>query len=189
MKITLAEARLILDNKEAELKTLFQRRKDCRLNIYKKKDTSKELTHEEHEFTVDELTDKIETLKKDIRKLRLVTTRANIDSDVDFTVDGEKIKLQEAIYLIKQYRDELPVLKDMGEVKTTSTIVDPTPRFGQSTVDRSYEQLTEPTYNTKDYRKKAEKLEFLITKLEIAINQANYNTFVEIEGISGIKTE
>jgi HD superfamily phosphohydrolase len=189
MKITLAEARLILDNKEAELKTLFQRRKDCRLNIYKKNEDKKELLHEEHEFTVDDLTKDIERLKKEIRKLRLVTTKANIDSNVDFTVDGEKISLQEAIYLIKQYREELPVLKDMGEIKTTSTIVDPTPRYGQSTVDRSYEQLTEPTYNTKEYRKKAEKLEFLITKLEIAINQANYNTTVEIEGLSGVEEE
>jgi len=185
MKITLAEARLILENKETELKPLFQRRKDCRLNIYKKNDEKKELLHEEHEFTVDDLTKDIEKLKKEIRKLRLITTRANINSNVDFTVDKENISLQEAIYLIKQYREEVPVLKDMGEIKTISTIVDPTPNW-QSTVDCSYEQVTEPTYNTKDYRKKAEKLEFLITKLEIAINQTNYNTFVEVEEISGV---
>ena len=64
MKISLAEVRLILENKENELKTLFRRREDCLVNIYKREDGKKELMHEEHEFTVDELTKKIERLKK-----------------------------------------------------------------------------------------------------------------------------
>lgn len=181
MKMSLAEVRLILDNKEKELETLLQRRCDCMFNIYKKKDGDKELTHEKHEFTVDTLTNEIESLKKVIRKLRLYATTANINTLVDFTVDGEKITLQEAIYLIKQYREELPILRKMGEQKTTSKIVDPAPRFSQVSVDHSYEEISEPTYNTKEYRKRAKKLEKLITKLELAINKANLTTELDID--------
>lgn len=184
MKLTLAEARLILANKEQELHDLFAKRKEARVNVYRKKDGQKELMHVPHEFTVDELTEKINKLQKEIRLLRLAVTKANIETLVDFLVDGKKITLQEAIYLIKQYREELPVLKEMGELKAKSEIVNPTARWGlQTATDSSYEQVTEPTYDTKKYRQLATKTETLITKLEVAINKANYSTMVDIEGV------
>ena len=151
------------------------------MNIYKREDGKKELMHEEHEFTVDELTKKIERLKKEIRKLRLHATIANVNTLVDFTIDEEKITLQEAIYLIKQYREEVPVLRKMGEMKTTSQIVDPLRFSSNPNVDHSYEEVREPTFNTKNYRREAERLEKLITKLELAINKANLTTEVEID--------
>lgn len=184
-KITLAEAFLILKSKEKELDEVLTSRFSYLENTYKKVNGQKELTHEPHEISVDDITIKSEILMKEIRKLRLIIAKANLETSVDFTVDGEKISLQEAIYLVKQYRNELPRTKSMGEMKSYSTIVDPTPRYAQvaGAIDRSYEQVTEPSFNTKEYRKKAEKMELLITKLEVAINQANYSTFVEIEGI------
>lgn len=184
-KITLAEAFLILKNKENELCQTLDSRYSVQHNVYKKINGQKELTHEPHEFTVDELMVKAEVLAKEVRKLRLIIAKANIETNVEFILDGQKITLQEAIYLVKQYRNDLPTLKNLGEVKSHSTIVDPTPRYSQSQggIDRSYEQVIEPTFNTKEYRKKAEKTEILITKLEVAINQANYSTFVELDGI------
>jgi len=183
MKMSLAELRLVLENKEKELAMLLQRRNDCMVNVYKKTNGEKQLMHEEHEFTVDKLTEDIEALRKEIRKLRLCSTIANVNTMVDFVVDGEKekITLQEAIYLIKQYREEVLTLRMMGEKKTTSKIVDPLRFSSNSNVDRSYEEITEPTYDTKKYRKKAEKMEKLITKLELAINKANLTTEVDVD--------
>ena len=184
-KITLAEAFLILKNKENELDEVLTSRFSYLQNTYKKVNGQKELMHEPHEISVNELTVKSEILMKEIRKLRLIVAKANLEILVDFTMDGEKINLQEAIYLVKQYRNELPRLKQMAEMKSRSEIVDPTPRYVQVSggIDRSYEQVIEPSFDTKEYRKKAEKTEILITKLEVAINQANYSTFVELKGI------
>lgn len=181
MRITLAEARLILETKEKELRTLFDRREECKTNTYKKINGAKELTHEEHEFSVDDLSNQIETSKKEIRKLRLLTTVANVQAKVDFVVEDETITLQEAIYLIKQYRDELPYLEELGELKSFSEFIDPTLRFAQNAVDRSYEQVTEPTFDTKLYRKKAQKIQKLITKLELAITKTNFTEYVEVD--------
>lgn len=189
MKMSLAEVRLILENKESELKTLFQRRSDSLMNVYKKADGKKELMHEEHEFAVDELTERIEKLKKEIRKLRLCSATANVNTLVDFTVDGDKITLQEAIYLIKQYREEVPVLRKMGEMKTTSQLVDPLRFSSNSNIDRTYEEIKEPTYDTKKYRKEAEKMEKLITKLELAINKANLTTEVDVDFLPNEKSD
>jgi len=184
-RVTLAEAFLILKNKENELNQIISARFTYQQNIYKKVNGQKELMHEPHEMTVDEATAKADQLMKEIRKLRLIISKSNLDTLVDFTLDGERITLQEAIYLVKQYRSDLPRYKDMGDAKSHSTIVDPTPRYAQGSVgiDRSYEQVIEPSYNTKEYRKKAEKTEVLITKLEVAINQANYSTYVDLDGI------
>jgi hypothetical protein len=185
MKMSLAELRLVLENKEKELMTLLQRRNECLVNVYKKTNGNKELMHEKHEFTVDELTQKIAEVRKAIRKLRLCSTIANVNTLVDFTVDGEKTTLQEAIFLIKQYRVEAENFRTMSEKKATSKIVDPLCFSSNSNVDRSYEEITEPTYNTKLYREKAEKLEKLITKLELAINKANLTTEVEVDFLPG----
>lgn len=184
-KITLAEAFLILKNKEKELDEILSSRFSCLLNTYKKANGQKELMHEPHEISINELTTKSEVLMKEIRKLRLIVAKSNLENLVEFTMDGEKISLQEAIYLVKQYRNELPRLKHMSEMKSHSQIVDPTPRYAQvaGTIDRSYEEVMEPSFDTKEYRKKAEKMEILITKLEVAINQANYSIFVELDGI------
>lgn len=182
--MTLAEVRLILDNKEQELRDVFSKRNEVQINTYKKTDSVKELTHSEHEFSVDDLTAKADTLQKEIRILRLLLAKHNVNTLVDFTMDGEKVSLQEAIYLVKQYRENLPHLKYMGELKTTSRLVDPGSRFIQQAVDRSYEEVKEPTFDTKKYRETAKKIEVLITKLEIAINQANYNTTIDLEGVT-----
>ncbi|MBU5676144.1 hypothetical protein KQI88_06915 [Alkaliphilus sp. MSJ-5] len=185
-KITLAEAFLILKNKENELDEVLTSRFACLQNTYKKVNGQKELMHEPHEISVNELTSKSEILMKEIRKLRLIVAKANLKTLVEFTIDGEKISLQEAIYLVKQYRNELPRLKQMGEMRSHSEIVDPTPRYTPQVsggIDRSYEQVMEPSFDTKEYRKKAEKMEVLITKLEVAINQANYSIFVDLDGI------
>lgn len=180
IKISLAEVRLRLEDKEKELTTLLERRRQSLYNIYKKEGKEKELLHEEHEFSIKDLTEDINRVNKEIRKLRLSSTMANTATLTEFEVDGEAITLQEAIYLIKQFREELPTITRMGDAKTRSQIIDPSPRFGQGSVDRSYEELTVPTYNTKDYRKKAEKLEKEIRKLELAINKANLTTEVEV---------
>ena len=70
---------------------------------------AKELMHEEHEFTVDELTKKIERLKKKL-ETRLHATIANVNTLVDFTIDEEKITLQDAIYSLSSI-EEVPVLR------------------------------------------------------------------------------
>lgn len=185
-KITLAEAFLILKNKENELDEVLTSRFACLQNTYKKVNGQKELMHEPHEISVNELTSKSEILMKEIRKLRLIVAKSNLETLVEFTIDGERISLQEAIYLVKQYRNELPRLKQMGEMRSHSEIVDPTPIYTPRVsggIDRSYEQVMEPSFDTKEYRKKAEKMEVLITKLEVAINQANYSIFVNLDGI------
>jgi len=183
LKLPLAEVKIILDDKEKELKDYIQKRNQSLTNTYKKVDEeTKELLHESHEFSVDFLTETIVRLEKEIRKLRLILAQYNASTLVDFTVDNEQISLQEALYLIKQYRNSLPNLVSMGEYKTKSRLVDPTSRFSTaSAVDRSYTEVVEPTFDTKKFRELGKKTEFLIRKLEVAINQGNYSTLVEVD--------
>lgn len=184
MKKTLAELRLVLDVKEKNLADALIKRNTVEKNVFKLVADEKKLTHEEHETTVAEQEEIIAGLEKEIRILRLVLAKNNVDTLVDYIEDDKKISLQEAIYLVKQYRTKLPKIKAMGEFRTSSRIVDPTSRYQQNAVDRSYEEITEATYDIKAYREKAKKIETLITKLEMAINQANYSTYVEVEGVT-----
>ena len=101
---------------------------------------------------------------------------------VNFKIDNEEISLYEALLLIKQYRDKYEVCKKLGSSKVSSNLSVPENSYRVST-DMSYEQIKEPTYDTKKYRTKSEKFEVLITKLEIAINQANYGNEISLDGI------
>lgn len=183
IKITVEEARLILANKEEELSRLQKLRHTSKTNVFRKKDGVKELVNSEHEFTIDEITKLIEKVEKEIRILRVELTVANVNTLVDFTdEDGQQITLQEAIYMIKQLRLDQGTVKDMGEMKLTSKIVDNTPRIlaANGAVDRSYEEITEPNFDTLKYRKKAKKIELLITKLEMEIKKANLNVMIKV---------
>ena len=58
MKIRLEEARLIKDSKEAQLAELTKLRNEVVYNRYKRKGEEEELLHPEHEYTVDDLTER-----------------------------------------------------------------------------------------------------------------------------------
>lgn len=187
MKIRLEEARLIKDSKEAQLAELTKLRNEVVYNRYKRvKGEEEELLHPEHEYTVDDLTEKIFKLKNEIDILREAINRANLETLVDFRwpePDSPKLNLQRAIWLIKWLRNEQNYESILSSYKETRKIVDETSRFATNPIDRSYEEISRPTFDTKKYADRVKKFESLFIKMEMAINAANLNTFIEVEGI------
>lgn len=182
MKCTLAEALLILDNKIKQSNDLIQELQEVRVNKYRKENGENNLEHEPHENTVDFVLENYDKISTEIRLLKCYIREANFKIVVNYKVNNKNISLYEALLLIKEYRSVYDLYRNLGSSKTKSEIIVPRTDF-RVAADRSYELITEPTYNTKKYRGKAEKLESLITKLEIAINQANYGNEIEMEGI------
>lgn len=173
MKI--AEVLLLLSDKEKEMYTLINERKVASTISYKKDEGVTSV--ERPERSVDELTTMIEKLSKDIRKLRLEVSKANVNTVVEWQVDGERITLGEAINLIKQMRNTLPAVNALSQLKTNTRFVDPNPYYNRNSanaVDRSYEEITEPTFDTKIYKAKAEKLTREIRALESVIQTVNW---------------
>lgn len=184
MNKCIEEVRIRLTTEEQKLSDLFSKRKEVSKNIYKEKDGTKTLMHDEHEFSVEEIQTKIESTQSIVRTLRFALMKANIETTIPFKpVDGagDSITLFEAIALIKQLRSDYDELVKMGEMKTISQVKDPTPRMTQSTVDKSYNEISEPTFNTKAFRNKAQKMQVMIDKLELLINKANLNTEIEVD--------
>lgn len=184
MKISLAELILVLQDKKVKLNDLFYAREDCKYNIYKKASDKelikKELMHEPHEKTMREVQEEIEGVEKEIRILTISRDKANIETYIDFTIDNSKITLREAILYIMQLRISLEDIKTFSSLKTTSQIVDPTPYGKQNSIDRSFEQTKEPSFDTKKMKEKYVKMTRIVTKLELAISKANCNTEIEV---------
>lgn len=188
MKYMLAEALLILDSKIKQNNSLIDELKEVRYNKYRKDNGEKILEHKEHESSVDSVVKKFNKVSMEIRKLKCYIREANLRIIVDYKVDNERISLYEALLLIKEYRKLYDIYSRLGTLKVTSEIIVSEKSYRMLS-DLSYEQICEPTYNTKKYREKAEKLEVLITKLEIAINQSNYSNEIDIDGIEIITVD
>jgi hypothetical protein len=182
MKIKLAEVKMILDNKEQELRDIYADRIRSIRDTFKLEAGVETKINPDYEFGVDELTSKINALEREILELKSILTTTNCNTLVEYTIDKQAISLHKAIVLVKQYRESINNIKSLGEQKETRrTVNEVSNRFtpmGNSVA--SYEEITRPTYNTKLYRDMYQKRLTLITKLEMAINQANYTTNVEI---------
>jgi hypothetical protein len=182
MKIKLAEVKMILDNKEQELRDIYAERIRSIRDTFKLEAGVETKINPDYEFGVDDLTSKINALEREILELKSILTTTNCNTLVEYTIDKQAISLHKAIVLVKQYREGINNIKSLGEQKETRrTVNEVSNRFtpmGNSVA--SYEEITRPTYNTKLYRDMYQKRLTLITKLEMAINQANYTTNVEI---------
>jgi hypothetical protein len=182
MKIKLAEVKMILDNKEQELKDIYGERSRSLKDTFRLEAGVETKINPDYEFSVDELTNRAEVLEREILELKAILTTTNCNTLVEYTIDNQAISLHKAIVLIKQYREGINNIKGLGEQKETRrTVNDAASRYMPiANQPSSYEEISRPTYNTKKYRDIYQKRLTLITRLEMAINQANYSTDVEI---------
>jgi hypothetical protein len=180
--VKLAELKMILDNKIKELKDIYGERSRILKDTFKINPDTKEEEKQniDFEFNVDDLTAKADKLELEIMKLKYLLSKANVDIKVDYIEGQEKISLQEAIVRIKALRESLPNIKYLGELKETRQEKTDSIRLNGQYTAVTFIEKTKPTYNTKTYKEKYEKLQKQITKLEMAISSANYSTDVEI---------
>lgn len=192
MQMTITEARLFIDSKERDLKDTLANREKSSTNVSKLANGKKELVHAPHEYNVDAMTALVAKLQCEIRKLRLLVTKANVDTILAGVTgtEAEPLTLQEGIYLIKQLREDALVMRRLGDMKEHRQVVDPlASRYGATTADRSYEQVSEPTFNTRLYREREKSLDRYIHNLEMAITHANLTTFIDVPFIDEDATD
>lgn len=185
MKITLEEARLILDDKKELLRNLFSERSKIIENVYTKNrgETNKKLTHEPHLYTMDYLMTRIAKVQKDIRILKKLMQYQNSSVYIDFKDEStnENITLYEAILLTEQMRNELERIKDFGNMKKTSQ---EKYRCTSSADSRNlyeyYEESHEPTFDTRKMRDLYNKNVKILRKLELLIGDKNFTATIEL---------
>lgn len=180
--ITLAEIKMLIDNKVQELSDLYAKRSQSLIDTYRieKGSTEEVKQNVDYEFSVDELTDKADKLENEILILKSALTKANCSTEIDFTLgdDNRKLTLQEGIIYIKSLRQSVGNIKYLGELKENRKLVDDQ-TFGNSLI-KGYTEIKRPTFNTKKYRERYEKINKLIQKLEVQISSKNYTVKVEI---------
>lgn len=178
--ITLAEIKMIIDNKTTELSDTYAKRSQSLIDTFRiEKDSKEEVKQNiDYEFSIDELTEKADKLESEILFLKSALTKSNCSSNIDFTLDGRKLTLQEGIIYIKSLRQSLGSVKYLGELKETRNKIDDK-TYGGILIP-GYVEIRRPTFNTKSYRERYEKFNKLIQKLEVQISSANYLIKVEI---------
>lgn len=129
-----------------------------------------------HEFTVDELLKKIETIDGKILVLRDVLAEKN--QSVRIVFEGESISLTKAIYLLKNLRNKLPLYSRLSFEKETRDVIAPG-RYNEDT--KTYTEIRKPTFDVNEIREKVKEVEKRIMTLQTLIDAANISTEVEVE--------
>jgi exonuclease VII small subunit len=184
MNIKIAEVKLLLDNKIKELRDTYALRSQSLTDTFRldKETKVEEKQNINYEFSVDELTARADKLENEILILKSALTTANCTIKTNFEIGGHKLTLQEAIIHIKALRESLNNIKYLGEQKEKRNNIDDKNYGGM--VTKGYIEITRPTYNTKTYRDRYEKMVKLIQKLEVEISTANFTNDIEINGVS-----
>lgn len=182
MAITLDEALTLLEEKKQVLKNLHKLRKDSAVIVFQEGDSDEFKNTPERQ--VSEITEEINFVSKQIRKLQRAITKSNVEIETDIQLDGEKLTLGELIVAVRQLREELPMLTMLGNHKKDK----------KRNREREYASngqvvtiekimITDVLYNTAEYREKAKQSEALIKKMQSTINKINVETTVEYEDV------
>jgi sulfur transfer complex TusBCD TusB component (DsrH family) len=179
----LAEALLVIKQKEAEVYALNRKRGSSKFQSYRKTDQGRGPVVTTPDVDVDETTNTINKLNSDIRKMRRLVSKANVETKIDWVVDEEQITLAEAIILIQQMRQDLYNFTDLSSAKTYSRVNDMGARaLRDNSSDKfSFEEVFEVTYDTKKYSELADTLTRKVNKLEAVIQQTNWTVDIDWE--------
>lgn len=156
--------------------------------LYKELNTNMEVTYrrgEEPELPdrkVEIILDEITKLEADRRRLLILRDKANLENEVPWAIfpnNATRITITEGLYLVKDMRATLSLLNSMssGPSKPTSHLRAYMARQGNTVAD----EITEPTYDVVEYRKKAETLERKVNALSIALDKANQTTVLDFD--------
>ncbi len=176
-KITLDEALRLLEEKKAKVNELLSTRQTSGVVSYE--DGEDESFIQRPERTVEEITKEIQFVSRQVRKLQLAITKANVEIETEIELDSEKLTLGELIVAIKQLRVELPYLQKLTNNKNSKQ-----KKKNREYVDGQFVHVTtiyvnEVLYNIQDVRESVAKSEKLIQKMQATINKLNVETYVD----------
>ena len=180
-KISLAEVKLLIDNKTEELRNLYVERSKSLINTYRQEKNSTEqvLQNTPYEIDVIEITKRADELESQILFLKSELTKTNCSTEINYRFDdGQPMTLQQGIIIIKQMRESLGNIKHLGDLKETRNVIDD--RIIISSSISGYTEIKKPTYSTQYFKDRYVKMTKQITKLEVAISSANYSTMIEV---------
>lgn len=124
------------------------------------------------ERTMEEVTIELEEVRSDYRELTLLLAESNLNNTVIW--DNKEIPLTVALELSKQLRGEVNELKSFGNRK----------KEGIQSSWGSDDRYEITTYEPREYKDKASKLERQVNKLSSDINNKNFNTYIEFSSAS-----
>jgi anion-transporting ArsA/GET3 family ATPase len=177
VSITLAEVLPLLERKRAYLEQLVQERISSSTIKYELGDTEEFIDRPER--NPDEITEEIEFVSKQIRKLQRELTKANVNIVTDFVLDGENLTLGELVIALDQMRRELPRLQSLANYRSSKKKRNQTIYVDGKPVVQEKVDCVDLTFEPSLYRKKAESLQRQIDKAQAILNKFNVETVVD----------
>lgn len=177
MAITLDEALRLLEDKKDRLRELRQLRYDSAVLRYEEGETEEFINRPER--TVEDITAEITFLSKQIRKLQLAITKANVEIETEVELEGEKLLLGEVLVAIRQLREEHNNLVNLAKNKNQKTKKREREFVDGQIVYVTKVNVNEVLYNTAKVKEDAEKTKKLIDKMQAVINKINIETEID----------
>jgi hypothetical protein len=176
-KITLDEGLRLLEQKKKRITELRALRSNSAVVKYEEGDD--ESFRNVPERKVDDITNELNFTERQVRKLQLAITKANVEVETDIEVEGEKLKLGEVIVAIRQFRDEHPYLTSLSNNKNEKKKVKDKEYIDGSLTFVTKVHITEVQFNTAQYREKSALYEKLIQKMQSTINKLNTDVVID----------
>lgn len=182
MKI--AEGLILLPRLEAKVDELRKARQAASTVSYD--ELKKEEILVKPEVSVYDLTEQINGVCKVIRELKRFISYANTTNTIAWELDDAKeIFLGEGVTLLNQMEKGQDYLTNLGNIKTTSKVIDPYSggRLSSSTGPSqwAYKEITEASFDTKIYKAKAEQNQKGIAKLKALVQAKNWEVEIPFE--------
>lgn len=136
---------------------------------------------EQHEKTadVDNLTEEIRRLQRDLRTLQVEIQKANLTTHVEFQDEnGEKLLLADAILLVKQMREELEHLRQLAAKPEKPVAVR---GVGIGRVYAEGPAYEVATFDVDKYKNAYKSLQRKANALSNAIERANFDAMINFD--------
>lgn len=163
MKISLLEALPLRNTISRRIQDLLSERDTVAFVQYEKGEE-----YEKPDRTVDEVTEELNEVRRDFRKLDVLVYQANLEAKI--TWDDEEISIAEAIELAKQLRGEAGRLKSYAKSKKQER----NHNYGSDTI--IYEKAM---FDPAEMQKRVLKLEKMANRLSLNIEKANHTHSIE----------
>lgn len=180
--MNLKEIKNLIDNKTAEVREAMGLVQQATVNSYRFEHGTELLFEEKfmvnapHEFTVEELMERIEALDRGILHLKSVLSEKNQKTKI--TYNGEKMSLSSAIALLKTMRNKLPLLSRLSSAKENRNVISPG-RYNEDT--KTYLEVSRPAFDVIKVREELRRTEMEILKLQSLIDAANLSTNANVD--------
>lgn len=177
LKITLDEAVRLIEKKKSRLSELRTLRQNSAVMSYEEGED--EAFIEQPERQVEEITSEIKFVQRQIRKLQLSITHANVTVMTGVELDGEELTLGELLIAIKQLREELPFLKKLMNNKNTKQKKKNREYVDGQIVNVTTVHINKVLYNLQVVREDVATYEKLVDKMQATINKLDVDTTID----------